>query len=412
MNEHELNILILDDDALLRRIMKKMLRSFTSAEILEAPNGIKALEIIRRPDTKPIDIILCDLNMPEMDGMEFLRHLGAASSDISVIVISAHDDSLIAAVKKMALAYGVRLLGSAQKPISRADFETFFLQHNSAQPKKKTHSAVAQDFTLESVLRGIAEKQFEPFYQPKIEFKTGLICGTEALARWIHPQYGVVSPYAFITLLENSGKIDELTFLILEKAAAACRLLHDKGHAIPVSVNLSSESLSNAALAGKITQVVRNAGVDPKHIMLEITESATMTNIAQSLENLARLKMHGFGLSIDDYGTGFSNMQQMTRVSFNELKIDQSFVKGCADNKELCVVVKSSIEMAHKLNLECIAEGVETQQDWDALKEMECDAAQGYFIAKPMNLPSFIEFCSAHESQADLALKEVRIDVT
>jgi EAL domain-containing protein (putative c-di-GMP-specific phosphodiesterase class I) len=121
-----------------------------------------------------------------------------------------------------------------------------------------------------------------------------------------------------------------------------------------------------------------------------------MTDVAQSLENLARLRMHGFGLSIDDYGTGFSNMQQMTRIAFSELKIDQSFVRGCTDNKDLCVVVRSSIEMAHRLKIKCIAEGVETQEDWDALKGMKCDAAQGYFIAKPMSLASLLAFCSAH----------------
>ncbi len=203
--------------------------------------------------------------------------------------------------------------------------------------------------------------------------------------------------------LEKSDNIDELTFLILEKAAAGCRSMHELGYPISVAVNLSSKSLSHPGMAEKITQTVQKAGVQPKYILLEVTESATATNVAQSLENLARLRMHGFTLSIDDYGTGFSNMQQITRIAFSELKIDQSFVRGCSDNKDLCVIIKSSIEMAHRLKMECIAEGVETRLEWDALKGMKCDTAQGYFIAKPMSLTSFLEFCSTHSPKALLA---------
>src|ERR1700728_3038743 len=149
MPASNLHFLVVDDDDLLRFMMKRMLHSFSAAEVLEASNDTKALEILHDPHKNPIDIILCDLNMPEMDGMEFLRHLGEISSDISVIVISGHDDTLIAAVRKMALAYGIRLLGSTQKPITRAHFEDFILQHNAAQqPKKKAYAAAAQNFTL------------------------------------------------------------------------------------------------------------------------------------------------------------------------------------------------------------------------------------------------------------------------
>ncbi len=137
----------------------------------------------------------------------------------------------------------------------------------------------------------------------------------------------------------------------------------------------------------------RAGGGDPHHIVLETTESAAMTDVAPALENLARLRMHGFVLSIDDYGTGYASMQQITRIAFSELKIDQSFVKDFASNQALRVIVESSIEMAHKLRVKSVAEGVETQQDWDTLKGMGCDIAQGYFIASPMYLSAFVEFC-------------------
>lgn len=400
MSARDLNILVVDDDDFLRATTRMMLRKFSAASILEAANGMQALEVLRRAEGSPVDLVLCDLNMPEMDGMEFLRHLGEAHSNVSVIIISSHDDTLISSVRKMAAAYGVHLLGAAQKPVSSERLEALILEFRAAQPVAAFHRAAGPSFTLDQILQGVAAKQFVPFFQPKVSFKTGAVCGAEALARWMHPDHGVVAPYAFIETLENSGNIDGLTFLILEQAAAACRKFHEDGLAISVSVNLSLNSLGDPKLAEKITQTVKDAGADPKFIILEVTESATMKNVAHSLENLARLRMHGFGLSVDDYGTGSSNIQQLTRVAFSELKIDQSFVKNCADNKELGVIVRSSIDMAHRLKMPCTAEGVETRSDWDALRDMDCDVAQGYYISRPVSLADFQAFCQKHSPEA------------
>lgn len=180
----------------------------------------------------------------------------------------------------------------------------------------------------------------------------------------------------------------------MKKLTRACRLLQDKGQTLAVSVNLSLSSLSDTTLAERVTQTVRRAGVDTHNIILEVTESAAMTDVAPALENLAWLRMHGFGLFIDDYGTGFSNMQQLTRVPFSELKIDRSFVTDCATNRSFRVIVESSIDMAHKLYVKSVAEGVETQEEWDMLKSMSCDVAQGYFIAKPMDGAASLDFCN------------------
>jgi EAL domain-containing protein (putative c-di-GMP-specific phosphodiesterase class I) len=164
-----------------------------------------------------------------------------------------------------------------------------------------------------------------------------------------------------------------------------------------VSVNLSLASLTDAMLADRITAIVRSARLDPRHMTLEITESAAMSNVASALENLARLRMHGFGLSIDDYGTGYASMQQLTRIPFTELKIDQGFVTGCVANHATRAIVESSVGMAHRLGIKSVAEGVETQSDWDALKAVSCDIAQGYFIAKPMDASSFVEFGATYK---------------
>lgn len=401
MNANELNFLVVEDDDFQRKILVKMLRSLGATSIRDAANGQQALDILHAENAKLKDIAICDLNMPEMDGMEFLRHLGQENSAISIIILSTLDKALLASVAKMSVAYGMKLLGVFEKPISVAQLETLISKYARADIKPQQVANAGPRFSLEEILMGVRAKQFEPFFQPKVDLKTDHISGAEALARWAHPMHGVVAPYAFIKLLEESNKMDELTFLMLEKSVDASRLLHDNGHKITISVNLSLTSLSDSTLADRITQVVREAGVDPQQIVLEITESAAMTDVAPALENLARLRMKGFGLSIDDYGTGYASMQQLTRVAFTELKIDQSFVNEFSTNHALRIIVESSIDMAHKLQVKSVAEGVETQQDWDLLKTMQCDTAQGYFIAKPMNLSSFVDFCAEYSARQD-----------
>jgi EAL domain-containing protein (putative c-di-GMP-specific phosphodiesterase class I) len=386
-------VLVVEDDDFQRRTVARMLRSLGAREVREAGDGGQALASIR--GAAQVDLVVCDLDMPEMDGMEFIRHLGQANSALSVIIASAQDRSLLSSVDKMARAYGVRLLGAIEKPVTLQGLENLIALHEPPKPQPARASAPLTIFSLEHILQGVREKQFEPYFQPKVGLASGRVLGAEALARWRHPEIGIVAPYGFIAPLEQSGNIDELTLLMLEKSALACGAWRARGMELTVSVNVSLVSLADTTLAARITDIVRSAGLDPRHMILEITETAAMTEVAPALENLARLRMRGFGLSVDDYGTGFSSLQQLTRVAFTELKIDQGFVTGCAANPASRAIVESSVEMARRLDIKSVAEGVETQADWDVLKAVGCDVAQGFFIAKPMQESSFVAFCIA-----------------
>ncbi|MGR9087251.1 MAG: EAL domain-containing response regulator [Gammaproteobacteria bacterium] len=397
MKVDELNFLVVEDDDFQRETLVEMLRTLGATSIEQAADGYQALEIFQADRPNPIHIVLCDLEMPEMDGMEFFRHMGSTHPDISIVIVSALDSALITSVEKMVSAYGLRLLGAVEKPISLSQLDALIKQQASFHKLPRPAPQAKPCFSLDEIIDGLHNDQFEPFFQPKLDVLTGALTGAEALARWLHPVHGIIPPSDFIDLLERSGKINELTFIMLEKAASACRMMHEHGYPLSVSVNISRDSLIDTTLSSKITQIIRNANLDPHYIILEVTETATMTDVAHTLENLARLRMHGFGLSIDDYGTGYSSMQQIARIAFSELKIDQSFVKNFSDNGPLRIIVQSSIDMAHKLRIKCIAEGVETEQDWNALKSMGCDSAQGYFIAKPMNLDSLLEFCRVYD---------------
>lgn len=394
MKISDLTVLVVEDDDFQRKTVAHMLRHLGVRQVLEAANGKQGLDQLHSAEPGPVDVVACDLEMPEMDGMEFLRRLGERNNAISVFITSALDSALLASVEKMARAYGVRVLGTTKKPLTLGRLEAMLSRHGHPKPRAEKPACDAPSFSFAEILQGLHAKQFEPFFQPQVELATGAIVGAEALARWRHPEKGLVGPYAFIAPLEQSGKIDELTYVILEKAARACTAWHKKTMPLSVSVNLSLVSLADTTLADRITEVVRNAGLEPRHMVLEITETAAMTEIPQALENLARLRMRGFGLAIDDYGTGYSSMQQLNRIAFSELKIDQGFVMDFANEGTARVIVESSMQMARRLRIRSVAEGVETQEICDALSVAGCDVAQGYFISRPLEESMFLEFCA------------------
>jgi len=387
---HKVFILV-EDHAFQRQMVARMLRSLGVAAIVEAANGREALARLGDPTAPQPDIAIVDLDMPEMDGMEFIRHLGEVRPGIAVLITSALDRELLGSVENMARAYGIRMLGVIKKPVH---LEALRVSLEKDVPARSPVRAAAHDEVFDSaaILAGIRNREFEAWFQPKVEFRSGAVVGAEALARWRHPQQGIVGPNVFIPVLEKSGRMDELTLAMIEQAASACARWGDSGLDLTVAVNLSAVSLADTALAERVLQTVRATGLDPRHMILEITETAAMTDLGPMLENLTRLRMRGFGLSIDDFGTGFSSMQQLARLPFTELKIDRGFVGEFMTNAAARKIVQSSVNLARDLAIRSVAEGVETQEEWDALKALGCDLAQGYFIARPMPQGALADF--------------------
>lgn len=379
----DLSFLVVEDHDFQRNMLVRMLTSLNAKCVYAAADGRAALDLLASVKT-PVDIIISDLAMPVMDGMEFIRHVGERGYRVPVIIASALERSLLTAVEAMTEAYGIPLLGTIEKPVTQQALETMVSHYEPPAVKPARPQAAAPSFTLDEILHGLDNHEFEPYFQPKIDLATGQVKGAEALARWIHPQQGVVAPHAFIKTLEDNGMIDKLMWVILRKGAAFCGTCRAAGIEGTIAVNLSIKSLADVNLAERVTEIVRGFGIEPRAMVLEVTESAATTDVGRALENLSRLRMNGFGMSIDDYGTGYSSMQQLTRIPFTELKIDRSFVTNAAMHDAAKVILGSSLQLAKHLKIAAVAEGVETQQDWDLLRELGCDLAQGYFIARPM----------------------------
>jgi EAL domain-containing protein (putative c-di-GMP-specific phosphodiesterase class I)/FixJ family two-component response regulator len=394
----DLVALVVEDDGFQRRTVARMLRSLGACEVREAEDGRAALRSMHGPGA--VDLVVCDLDMPGMDGMEFMRHLGQEKCSASVVISSAKERPLVASVEKMALAYGVHLLGLIEKPVTLSGLEDLLAKRNATDPQLQMPAMPDVVFRVEEILEGVRRHQFVPFYQPKLDLATGRVSGMEVLARWLHPDLGLIGPSAFIPLLELASQIDGLTMSIIEQASNCCRKLLNSGSDLVMSMNLSLVSLTDTVMADRISHLVRNAGLDPRRVIFEITETAAMTRVAPALENLARLRMRGFGLSVDDYGTGFASLQQLMRVPFTELKIDQAFVTGCGTNAGSRIIVESSVAMARKLGMKSVAEGVESEADLKVVKAACCDMAQGYYIARPMGEEDFAESCAAQAMTA------------
>src|SRR6478752_5420274 len=232
--------------------------------------------------------------------------------------------------------------------------------------------------------RALEQRELVVYYQPQAAVSTGLVTGVEALVRWHHPQRGLVGPDVFVPLAENTGLIGPLTIAVLDNALAQVRHWDGMGVHIDMAVNLSTRSLLDRGLPGVVSKMLARHGLAPQRLELEITESMIASDPERALEVLAQLRSVGVRLALDDFGTGYSSLANLRDLAVERLKIDRSFTQSMASSHADAVIVASTVALAHELGLEVVAEGVETQEAWERLREMGCDLAQGYFLARPM----------------------------
>lgn len=238
---------------------------------------------------------------------------------------------------------------------------------------------------LMSELRtAIIDDQLRCYFQPKLDLNSQKITGFEALVRWQHPVHGLIPPVQFVPFAELGESIRPLTYWMLEQAIRKCRDWHQAGKQFSVSVNLSTRNLLDEGCLERIKQLLNHYKLEAHYLEIEITESSLIKDPERVLKNITRLHETGIKLSIDDFGTGYSSMSYLKRMPLHALKIDLSFVTHMLENKHDEIIVKSTVNLAHNLGLNVVAEGVENQATMDMLRRFGCDTAQGYFIAKPL----------------------------
>ncbi len=377
----EIRILVLDDELFMLKLHAQMLSGLGFSSVETCQNGHEALAGMD-VEPGPPDLILLDLSMPAMDGIEFIRRLVDRQFQGRLILVSGEDERVLRTVEKLAEAHHIRVLGQLSKPIQEDKLATLLRRWRPASGTfeiawKKLYSAG-------EVRQAVEGSQLTVHYEPKVLVKTGQFVGVEALVRWRHPKDGLVTPQQFISVAESNGLINQLTRFVFSTAMSQSAVWRAGGLSVRMAVNVSIDALSSLDFADFALEQASRAGVPPKDVIIEVTESRLMQDLRAPLEVLTRLHLMRFELSIDDFGTGYSSLSQLQNIPFGELKIDRSFVHRATVDQTVRTMFNTCLGLAKQLKMSAVAEGVEDKNDWAFVGTTECETAQGYFVGRAM----------------------------
>ncbi|MFL5285275.1 MAG: EAL domain-containing protein [Rhodopila sp.] len=384
--------LIIDDDAFCLSLLSGQLKRLGIVDISCFERAREALAALPASGDGNC-LILCDLQMPEMDGIELIRQLGRVGYTGSLVLVSGEDMRILQTAERLASAHRLNVLGVLQKPVAHDRLREVLRRYQVIMPASPApHVASHKTYQPEDLHRGIAAGELICHFQPKVSGHNGDLVGVECLVRWQHPTDGIVFPDRFVPLAERAGLIDDLTEAVLDGALRQARIWQDAGLQPDVAVNVSMANLISLDFPNLITSRLTATGVPAERLTLEVTEIQLMNDRVTSLDILTRLRLKHMGLSIDDFGTGHSSLAQLRDVPFSELKIDRGFVHGVARDPALQAMFHASLGMARQLGLKTVAEGVEELEDWAYVRGTGCDTIQGYLVGRPMsgsNLPAW-----------------------
>jgi PAS domain S-box-containing protein len=394
-----MSVLVVDDDPVLLLQISALLDRIGVQRVATASTGREALgRLLHSPEV--FELLICDLNMPEMDGVEFTRTLAEQGYQGGILLISGEDGRTLQAAENLIAGQGLQVAGSLAKPVSQAALQPL-LQRLAPKEQRQARPLHDKGYSANRLRQAISQGELENHYQPKIDLKSGRWIGVESLVRWRHPIDGLIFPDRFIGLAEVHGLIEDLTRAVLDLALQQAQLWQALGLDLRVAVNVSMDNLSDLDFPDRLVRQVVEAGLTPDRITLEITESRLMRDRLTVLDILTRLRLKKFHLSIDDFGTGHSSLSQLRDLPFDELKVDRSFVHKAAADPTKRAIYEASLQMGQQIGMEVVGEGVEDHADWDFLRHSGCHIAQGYFIAKPMPASQLLDWHQSWQQRLD-----------
>jgi len=386
-------IVLIDDD----RVVGEIVSALAGSMGLHCAVTRTADEFFQHigPDTS---VIILDLVMPGMDGIEILRLLGERNCKAHIILMSGINIRVIETAKKLAQSHGLTVIGHLQKPFPIPQLQKL-LTANLPAEKLASEKEEQIEIPDEDLYRALECDEIVLYYQPQINIATGVVTGLEALSRWNHPELGLVFPDNFISRIETLGLMDKFCWITAERALNEVKQFSiPNGHLPRLAINVSVSSLRDLKFPDILMNLARKYDFPAERIVLEITESGLM-EFSLALDVLTRLRMRNFQLSIDDFGTGYSMMKQLQNVPAIELKIDKMFVQHMHANHSDLVMVEKIIEMGHELEMEVTAEGVETQEQFKLLSQRGCDSVQGFLFSRALPPHEMISWLENHRAQ-------------
>lgn len=339
------------------------------------------------------DVIFIDLMMPGVDGVEMLRWLADWKSRAQIVLISGFDVKVLKSAEQLAKSLGLRTLGHLEKPFRLAQINEILSRAATGSTTgilRKSNTPLTQ-IPQEEIYSALAEDRVIPYFQIQIDLKNGKPWGSELLIRIGGRDGVIIPPMAFIPIAEeNRDLIGKLTDRVLSRGFQIYRKMAPEDWTI--SINLSPRLLDDLVVPDRISTLAKENGLSENRVVIEVTETGLINNLGKALDILTRLRIKGFELSIDDYGTGYSSMAQLKNIPATELKIDKIFVSDLESDTGSREMVKKTIELAHQLNLKVVAEGIETTDQERILRELNCNFGQGYLYSKPVPIEELMKF--------------------
>ncbi len=380
------NVLIVDDDPNIG-----MLTSFflNKLGVLKSEHCESVNEAVTLIQENNYDLVLTDLDIPQRDGFELIEHCVNQHPHTNMILMSGHSSTLLRSVQHILSDMPIEILGILDKPFTQDDLKQVLFSNT---PVHSNHQPLPEDddLTIDDVLQNLILH-----LQPKLDAKTGKVIGAEALARVQHPEKGLLPPARFLHLLQTPE--DHLRFA-LSTVNQAMDLMYREGEAlkgVKVAINLTLSSLRHPHFYSSVMALLQTNEAAPSQILFEVTEDEIFARDIQLVKTLGRLVLEGFSFSLDDFGTGFSNLERLRLLPISEVKLDRSFVQGMLHDDFAREVTSSFIALANSLSLSTVIEGVETEEERDYLLSLGAQIFQGFLFSKPLPEAEFLEFTAS-----------------
>ncbi|UPR53215.1 EAL domain-containing protein [Vibrio cyclitrophicus] len=380
-----MKILIVEDSLLQATQIQILLKRYSVDEVYTAYNGEDAIELCKQ---HRFDIAFCDLQLPQIDGVTLLASPEAQASIQTVVILSAMADAALDSTKSMCNLIGYNEVEAIPKPVDETHIQRLLSTYKRTQTAKSI-LPTAVTLSEQQTIEAFEKEWFTNAYQTQHSVEQSTLIGVEVLARIMHPELGLLTPFHFMDALRQLSLMDRLFFTVLELALKDISSMRKPIH---FAINIEQSTLK-LEIADQVASLCNKYKIEPSLLTLEITEHETILLDAHCYKNIAKLSMLGVGLSVDDFGTGYASLSQLSSLPFTELKVDRSFVNNISENKKNQILTKACINLAENLGLSCIVEGVEQQQDLEYLKTIGMTKYQGFITSKPA---SFSEFTSVN----------------
>ncbi len=381
-------VLIVEDHPFQHEFLRNLFGTLGGFQAEAVWDGATALQ---RLNAQPYDLVVTDLFMPVMDGVQLIQSIARLDNAPALALMSVASRRMLVSAGLVAKNLSLEVLGLISKPVEACDI----LRLRACLDKRRSDLDVARNHPLQParqcLLAAMQSGEIQAWFQPKKSLRDGRVCSAEALVRWRHPQQGTLLPRDFLPSLQCFGLEETLLWLMLEQTIEAQAFWRRRGCEVPVSINLPTHLLDSPDLADRLHDRVLALGAEPASIGFELLETSTTESLSDYYAGACRLRMKGFGLAQDDFGKGLSSYFNLVSTPFSELKIDRSLVHGCVDNDSLATALQSIVELSRKLGLIVTAEGVETKDELEFLRKIQCDQAQGFLICAAVSPERFLE---------------------